>query len=124
MSSSPEKKAAATSSETQRPNAGQATAIALNFLKTLGNRGKFKPKRASLEGERYTVEVELKGGAATVQIDAATGEIKEYAIEPEVKESSGFSFSPKTILLACGIAVALFFVLNVLNLQSLFGSFL
>ncbi|MEA2089365.1 MAG: hypothetical protein U9O89_01210 [Thermoproteota archaeon] len=124
MSSSPEKKASTMSSETERPNAGLATAIALNFLKTLGNKGKFKPKRASLEDEHYMVEVELKRSTATVQIDAATGEIKEYAIEPKVGESSGFSFSPKTILLACGIAVALFFVLNVLGLQSLFGSLL
>jgi hypothetical protein len=124
MSNSPKDKALANPNKKEHPNAGLATAIALNFLKNLGNKGKFKPKRASIEGEYYTVEVELKKGTATVQIDTATGEIKEYTIEPKVEEPSGFSFSPKTILLACGIAVILSFVMNLLGLQSIFGSLL
>lgn len=41
-------------------NAETVTAIATSFLKRIGNKGGLKPKRVSLEGGIYLVEVEMK----------------------------------------------------------------
>ena len=41
-------------------NAEVVTTMVTDFLKRLGHKGGLKPKRVSLEGEVYTVEVELK----------------------------------------------------------------
>lgn len=63
--------------ETQLLNAEEVTLIATRFLRRLGNRHGLKPIKASLQGERYVVEVELKKKIATVQIGATNEEIKE-----------------------------------------------
>jgi len=55
--------------KTQLLNAEEVTLIATRFLRRLGNRHGLKPIKASLQGERYVVEVELKKKIATVQID-------------------------------------------------------
>jgi hypothetical protein len=41
-------------------NAEGATTMAFDFLKRFGLKGSLKPERVSLEGDLYTVEVELK----------------------------------------------------------------
>ncbi len=41
-------------------NAEVVTTMTTSFLKRLGHKGGLKPKRVSLEGEVYTVEVETK----------------------------------------------------------------
>ncbi len=78
-----------------------------------------KPKRVSLEGEIYTVEVETKKLTAIVHVGAATREIKEYEVQPKVEESS-FSSSPKlllTVLVVSAIVnVALYFGFKMLEL--------
>ena len=78
-----------------------------------------KPKRVSLEEEIYTVEVETKKFTAVVHVVAATREIKEYEVQPKVKESS-FSFSPKillTVLVVSAIVnAALYFGFKMLGL--------
>jgi hypothetical protein len=45
-----------------------------------------KPKRVSLEGDVYTVEVETKKFTAIVQVSAETREIKEYDVQPKTEE--------------------------------------
>lgn len=105
----------------QSPNAEQATAIAINFLKRLGNKRGLKPRRVTLEGQRYIVEVEFKKHTATVQIDSVTKEIKEYEIEKESGESISLPLSLKTILFVCGIVILLHLILDLLNIWSLLG---
>ncbi len=46
--------------ETQLLNAEEVTLIATRFLRRLGNKHGLKPFKASPQGERYIVEVELK----------------------------------------------------------------
>jgi len=105
--------------ETQLLNAEDVTRIATNFLRRLGNKHGLKPIKASLQGERYVVEVELKKKIATVQIDAANEEIKEYEIKDIVKEtSSSFPLTRKNILLICGIVAISIFVSGLLGVQS------
>lgn len=109
--------------ETRLLNAEEATLIATKFLRRLGNRHGLKPVRASLEEERYVVEVGLKKKIATVQIDATNEEIKEYEIKAVVKESrSSFPLTRKNIVLVCGIVVASIFVSSLLGIQSFFPS--
>ena len=111
--------------ETRLLNAEEATLIATNFLKRLGNRHGLKPVKASLEEERYVVEVGLKKKIATVQIDATNEEIKEYEIKSVVKESRFFfPLTRKNILFVCGIVVASIFVSSLLGVQSFFPSLL
>lgn len=105
--------------ETQLLNAEEVTLIATNFLKRLGNKRDLKPIKASLQGERYVVEVGLKKKTATVQVDAANEEIKEYEIKDIAKAaSSSFSFTRKNILLICGIVAISIFVSGLLGVQS------
>ena len=70
-----------------------------SFLKRLGHKGGLKPKRVSLEGDVYTVEVETKKFMAVVRIGATTREIKEYDVQPKSEEGFFASFSPKTLLI-------------------------
>jgi len=101
-------------------NAEQATLVALDFLKRLGVKKSLKPKRVSLEGQRYLVELELKNKEAAIQIDSTTKEIKEYSIESKAEESSRFvSLSPRTLILVFGMAVVLAFLLDLLGVPSL-----
>lgn len=109
--------------ETRLLNAEEATLIATNFLRRLGNKHGLKPIKASLQEERYIVEIGLKKKIATVQIDATNEEIKEYEIKAVVKESrSSFPLTLKNILLVCGIVVASIFVSSLLGIQSFFPS--
>ncbi len=111
--------------ETQLLNAEEVTLIATRFLRRLGNKHGLKPIKASLQGERYVVEVGLKKKVATVQIDAINEEIKEYEIKEKVKEASpSFSFTRKNILLICGIVAISIFVSGLLGVQSLLPSLL
>jgi len=90
----------------RRLDAERVTLLAEGFLSRLGyKRATIRPRKASLEGERYMVEVEVKKRTATVQVDLATGEIKGYQFE-ESQESSGFPLSRNTIImLGGGVAV-------------------
>jgi outer membrane protein assembly factor BamA len=111
--------------ETQLLNAEEVTLIATRFLRRLGNRHGLKPIKASLQGERYVVEVGLKKKIATVQIDATNEEIKEYEIKEKVKETSpSFPLTRKNILLICGIVAVSIFVSGLLGVQSLLPSLL
>jgi len=104
-------------------NAEEVTLIATRFLRRLGNKYGLKPIKAFLQEERYVVEVELKEKIATVQIDAANEEIKEYAIKDKVKEpSSFFPLTRKNILLICGIVAISIFVSALLGVQSFLPS--
>lgn len=100
-------------------NAEAVTTMTTAFLKRLGHKGGLKPKRVSLEGEVYTVEVETKKFTAVVRIGAGTHEIKEYEVQPKGEESS-FSFSPKlllTVLVVSAIVnAALYFGFKMLGL--------
>jgi len=106
-------------------NAEHVTSIAINFLKSLGNKRGIKPKKVALQGQRYVVELEIgKNKNAVVQIEVATREIKEYEIQKKEKEASslGLPLSPKTLIMICGITVVLYVVLEFVNVSAiLFG---
>jgi len=109
--------------ETHLLNAEDVTRIATNFLRRLGNKHSLKPIKASLQEERYIVEVGLKKKIATVQIDATNEEIKEYEIKEIAKEtSSSFPLTRKNILLICGIVAISIFVSGLLGVQSFLPS--
>ena len=111
--------------ETRLLNAEEVTLIATKFLRRLGNKHGLKPIRASLQEERYIVEVGLKKKIATVQIDATSEEIREYEIKDKVKEtSSSFPLTRKNILLICGIVAVSIFVSSLLGVQSFLPSLL
>jgi len=106
-------------------NAEEVTLIATKFLRRLGNKHGLKPIKASLQEERYIVEVGLKKKTATVQIDATSEEIREYEIKDKVKEtSSSFPLTRKNILLICGIVAVSIFVSSLLGVQSFLPSLL
>jgi hypothetical protein len=94
-------------------NAEAVTTMTTAFLKRLGHKGGLKPKRVSLEGEVYTVEVETKKFTAVVRVGVETREIKEYDVQPKGEESS-FSFSPKLLL-------TVFVVSAIVNVVLYFG---
>ena len=70
-------------SQLRQLNAEVVTTMTTSFLKRLGHKGGLKPKRVSLEGDVYTVEVETKKFMAVVRIGATTREIKEYDVQPK-----------------------------------------
>ena len=86
-------------SQLRQLNAEVVTTMTTSFLKRLGHKGGLKPKRVSLEGDVYTVEVETKKFMAVVRIGATTREIKEYDVQPKSEEGFFASFSPKTLLI-------------------------
>jgi hypothetical protein len=95
------------SSETEagkrRLDAERVTWLAQGFLNRLGyRRSNLHPKKVTLEGERYLVEVDVKKRTATVQVDIATGEIKGFQIE-ESGETGFPHLSRGTIILICGL---------------------
>ena len=100
--------------------AEQATLIALDFLKWLGNKRGLKPRKVSLENENYVVEVELKNGTATIQINSATRQIKEYTIESKTEETEFLPVSFKAVLLMVGISVIVQIIFSFINLNSFF----
>ena len=104
--------------EEKRPrplNAEQATAIAVDFLRRLGNKRRLKPKSATLQNEIYTVEVELKKAMAKVQIDFNTREIKEYSIESKAEETPSFPINFRAILLMVVVSSVIYMVLSLLS---------
>lgn len=100
----------------RRLDAERVTLLAEGFLNRLGyRRAILRPKKASLEGEKYLVEVEIQKRTATVQVDLATGEIKGYQFE-ESEESSGFPLSRGTIILILGSITIVASALGILKL--------
>lgn len=101
-------------------NAETVTTIATSFLKRIGNKGRLKAKRVSIEESTYTVEVEMKRLMAIVQVDAKTHEIKAYEIQPKGEETPFISISPKAIIMTAGISAALdvafYFVFKMIGL--------
>ena len=102
----------------RRIDAERVTWLAQGFLNRLGyRRTALRPKKVTLEGERYLVEVDVQKRTATVQVDVATGEIKAFQIE-ETGES-GFSMPSRgaIILIAglVGIAIITALALKFLN---------
>jgi hypothetical protein len=84
--------------EEKELNAEAVTSMSASFLKRIGHKGSLKPKRVAVEGDLYTVEVEMKQFTATVKVDSTTRQIKEYDVQPKGEESSLASLSPKTLL--------------------------
>jgi hypothetical protein len=84
--------------EVKELNAEAVTEMSAAFLRRIGHKGGLKPKRVSLEGELYTVEVELKKFTASVKVDTVTRQIKEYDVQPKGEESSLSSLAPKTLI--------------------------
>ena len=111
--------------EEKPPNAEHATSIAVKFLKMLGNKHGVKPRKVSLQGSVYTVELDVgKDRAAIVQIEAQTREVKEYEIKTKEKEESGLNLplSPKTLIVVFGISAAVYLIFGFLNVSGmLFG---
>ena len=92
------------SQQIKKLDAEKVTMLAENFLSRMGYRkATLHPKKATVEGEKYLVEVTVKKRTATVQVDMATGEIKGFQIE-EAQEASGFALSNKMMVIA-GVAV-------------------
>ena len=100
-------------------DAERVTWLAQGFLNRLGyRRTELRPKKVTLEGERYLVEVGVQKQTATVQVDIATGEIKGFQIEESSETSSFRSLSRGTVLLIAGlvgIAIITVFALKYLN---------
>ncbi len=102
-------------------NAEQATVIAVDFLRRLGNKRKLKPKSATVQNDIYVVEVKLKKATATVQINSLTREIKEYSIESKTEETTSFlPVNFKSILIMVAVSAATYIALSFLNIQSFF----
>jgi len=77
------------------------------------------PKKVSMEGERYLVEVQVEKRTAIVQVDLATGEIKGYQFE-ESTESSGFALSGRMLLIVGCAGIAIATIVVVLKLAGFF----
>lgn len=86
-----------------RLDAERFTSLAEDFMKRLGYKRGVRPTKATLEGEKYIVEMELKNKTAKVQIHTKTNEIREFEIQ-EKESETGYSFSRKTLLLISGIS--------------------
>jgi hypothetical protein len=106
--------------DTKELNAEAVTTMTAEFLQRIGHKGGMKPKRVSLEGDIYTVEVELKQFTATVKVDVKSHEIKEYDVQPKSEESSFSMFSPKSlmpmIVISSIVTVGLYFGLKIIGL--------
>ena len=112
-----------TPADKKPPNAEHVTSIAVDFLKILGNKRGIRPKKVSLQGEVYVVELEIgKEKTAVVQIEVQTREIKEYEIKTVEKEESGIGlpFSLKTLIMIFGISAITFLLLEAINVPSIF----
>ncbi len=107
------------------PNAENVTATAVEFLKALGNKHGIKPRKVSLQGQTYLVELDVgKDKAAVVHIEAQAREVKEYEITTKEKEESGLNLplSPKTLLMIFGVSAVVYLVFELVNLSGiLFG---
>lgn len=123
---SPQPVPARTPSEMKPLNAQQVTAVAVNFLKSLGHKRGVNPKRVFIENQRYVVEAEIgKKTLARVQVDMITSEIKEYGIEKEAEEAPiNLPIEPRAIVIVVGISIAVSLVFAVLDVQSLLAGLL
>jgi len=92
-------------------DAETVTTVATSFLKRIGHKSGIKPKRVSLEGSAYIVEIEMKKLMAIVRVDAETHEIKEYEIQPKGEEPSFTSISPRLVIMISGISTVVYFLL-------------
>lgn len=99
--------------QTETLNAETVTVIVKNFLKRIGNKGSLKPKRVSLEGNAYTVEVEMKKQVAIVKVDATSRGIKEYELQPRGEETTSSPISPKAIVFMFGISAVTYVALSI-----------
>ena len=123
MSTADEEETYEEEGETRSLNAEEVTLIATEFLKRLGHKWGLKPIKASLQEERYVVEVGLKKQTATVEIDATNDEILQYEITAVTKESAPFfPLTRKNILLISVIVVVSVFASSLLGVQSFIGS--
>jgi len=52
-----------------------------------------------LEGDLYTVELEMSKFTATVKVDVLVRKIKEYDVQPKSEESALAALSPKTLIM-------------------------
>lgn len=100
-------------SQTEKLNAETVTVIVKNFLKRIGNKGGLKPKRVSLEGDAYTVEVEMKKQVAIVKVDITSRGIKEYELQPKGEETSSSPISPKIMVFIFGISAVTYVMLSI-----------
>jgi len=118
-----QKKILRTSVEGKLPNAEHVTSIAIDFLKTLGNKRGIKPKKVSLQGAVYIVELDIgKDKTAVVQIEVQTREIKEYEIKTNEKEESGHGLlAPKTLIMTFAISVVTYLLLEAIHVPSIIG---
>jgi len=96
------------SKENIRLDAEQFTSLAKTFLKRLGYKRSLRPIKATLEGEKYIVEMESKKRTAKVQIHTKTNEIREFEIQEKVSETG---FSMKHVLLILGISASIISIL-------------
>ena len=103
----------------RRLDAERVTWLAQGFLNRLGyKRAELHPKKVSLEGEKYLVEVNVQKQTATVQVDLATGEIKGFQIE-QSEESSSLPISRGLMLLIAGgvgIVITAVIVLKIMGM--------
>jgi restriction endonuclease Mrr len=117
MSSESEQKTAL--QQVTRLDAEQFTSLAEDFLKKLGYKRGLHPTKATLEGEKYIVEMELKNKTANIQINTKTKEIREFEIQEKASESA---LSRRSLLLILGISASAA-VLVVLKLMGIFSVF-
>jgi len=102
----------------RRLDAERVTWVAQGFLNRLGyKRAVLHPKKVSVEGERYLVEVQVKKRTATVQVDVTTGEIKGYQFEESTEETG---FLSKKMLLIIGCIASIAIIITVLKLTGIF----
>jgi len=93
------------------------TAIATDFLKRIGHKSGLKPKKATLQNQIYSVEIDLKKKIAIIKVDVTTREIKEYEIQPKAEETNtGSFFERKQLILPIAIPIIIYFVFKFLNI--------
>ena len=91
-------------------SAEQATVAAIEFLKGLGIK-KTIPNKASFEGDKAYVELDVKDKKAAVLVDGKTEDILEYEIEkPERNRTKNEkAVSPKLFLIMIGLQILIVF---------------
>jgi len=87
-------------------DAEQVTLIAEGFLYRLGYTHGLRPIKASIEGEKYVVELQLKKKTARVDVDIATQEVKAYQIEEATETGFHLPMTRRTLMIIGGIAAA------------------
>lgn len=87
-------------------NAEEATILVLSFLRRMDKKI-VTPRKASLEGDIFTIDVKLKNASALVQINRITRDIVEYTIESEPREPLPLPIPPRRILLILGVVTSL-----------------